>query len=86
MPRIERWRRLADRSLIGQEATAGGIRQRYRGEPAVRDELEELARLERDCCGWAEWSVTAEDDAVVLAVTAEGDGAAAVRSMFGLAA
>ncbi len=84
VPRVDRWRALAARYLLDEEATAEGVRLRYRLEPEAVSELEDLARLERDCCGWADWRVERTDDAVVLEVTAEGDGAAAVRSMFGL--
>lgn len=86
VPRVERWRSLAAGFLLAEEATAEGVRLRYRREPEARAELEDLARLERDCCGWAEWRVSAAEDAIVLEVSAEVDGAAALRAMFGLAA
>lgn len=82
--RIERWRALAERALVEQAATAQGVRQRYRDAPEVRAELEDLAGLERECCGWASWRVLSEEGAVVLEVSAAGEGAATLRSMFGV--
>lgn len=84
VPRMERWEALASSVLISAEATWAGVRLRYRREGEVLAELEELARLERDCCGWAEWRVAPAGDEVVLEVTAGGAGAGALQSMFGV--
>jgi|tagenome__1003787_1003787.scaffolds.fasta_scaffold20904154_4 hypothetical protein len=48
----------------------------------VEDELNELARLERDCCAFARWDVTTEQGHAHLDVTADGDAVAAVQSLF----
>jgi len=81
--RGKRWRQLAAQAPPEVAATERGLRLTFRGEPGVDEELRELAALERVCCAFADWTVTAADGQVVLDV--EGDGAeavAAVRAMF----
>ena len=80
--RRQRWGALIQRSLLDQEPTEHGVRQRYRREPDVERELRELARAERDCCGFASWDVRSSDDFVELEVSSTPDGAAVVREMF----
>ncbi len=84
--RVQRWEALAALFLIEGEATPEGVRLRYRRTEEAGAELEELARLERDCCGWARWGVDASEETLVLEVSADGEGAATVRSMFGMTA
>lgn len=79
--RAARWHVIADESLIAVVPTSAGLRLRFL--PDAAGELEQLAELERECCAFAQWSVTPADDEVVLDVTAEGDAIDAVHSMFG---
>jgi hypothetical protein len=81
--RLERWRRLEQRALRAREPLPNGVRLRFENGPEVAAELGELVRLERECCGFAAWEVSADGDDAVLDVTAEGQGADAVREMFG---
>ena len=80
--RRARWVALVRDALLEQEATPRGVRQRYRLEPRVERELRELAELERGCCGFARWTVSEGDGFVELEVSADGEGAAAIREMF----
>lgn len=76
------WARLGARALRESRPTAGGVRLTYAALLGVEQELRELTRLEADCCAFAEWTVGAYEDEVILDVTAEGLGAAAVHAMF----
>jgi MerR family copper efflux transcriptional regulator len=80
--RRQRWRELAGRALLGQEATERGVRQRYRAERDVERELRELALAERDCCGFAEWEVRGVDGLLELEVSSTPEGATVIREMF----
>jgi hypothetical protein len=81
--RRERWLDLASH-LDAIDTTARGLRLRFAAAPGVATELEELAVLERDCCAFADWSVAARADEVVLDVTGIGDEAIpSVQAMFG---
>lgn len=76
------WQDLAQRALVDATATTGGVRLRYRPAPGVQDDLEALAAGERACCRWASWAVTADDGAIVLEATSEGDGVVALQRAF----
>ena len=81
--RRRRWLELGERALLEKAATSRGVRLSYREDAGVERELRELAELERECCGFATWLVSADEDRIVLDVSAPGEGAAAVRAMFG---
>ena len=80
--RGQRWRRLRDRAAAEVVTIDAGLRLRFQADPGIEAELRELAELERACCSFADWTVTAEDGWVCLDITAEGDALAAVQSMF----
>jgi hypothetical protein len=78
-----RWLQLTERAAIDVVTTADGQRLLFRIAPGIEAELRQLAELERDCCAFAEWTVHAGGDALVLDVTAESaEGIAAVHAMF----
>ncbi len=82
--RAERWRALARRAEPQVTRTDSGLRLTFSAGPGVAAEVDELAALERDCCAFARWSVTAEADRVVLDVSADdAEAIAAVHGMFG---
>jgi hypothetical protein len=81
--RVQRWRRLAARAFAGRQDIEAGLTLRFRALPGVAAELEQLAAAERDCCAFARWEITRAGEELTLAVTADGEGVAAVREMFG---
>lgn len=80
--RRKRWERLAVRALRESRATDNGVRFFYTASEETECELRELARLEAECCGFAEWRLTRAGDDLVLDVTSEGEGAAEIRALF----
>jgi hypothetical protein len=74
-----------DEALVEKVRVAGGVRLSFRPDGSVVDDLVGLVHAERQCCGWASWTLTTTAEAAVLDVTAEGEGAGAVRSLFGVA-
>jgi hypothetical protein len=81
--RQARWRRLADASLVERTRTDTGLRLVFRRDDGVETELGELAELERECCAFADWTVTADGGRVVLDVSASSaEAVAAVQAMF----
>jgi hypothetical protein len=80
--RRRRWLTLTDRALAERASIADGVRLTFRPDRGVEQELRALAELERDCCGFAAFDVTASGDRVTLDVTSSGDGVTAVRELF----
>jgi MerR family transcriptional regulator, copper efflux regulator len=82
--RQERWHQLWQRAAVNAVTTSNGLRLLFRAEPGVKEELHQLADLERDCCAFADWSVQVRGEEVVLDVTAPTEeGITAVQAMFG---
>ena len=81
--RVEVWEGLARNALREARSTAHGVHLVFAGSEEAQRELEELARLESECCSFAEWRVTRTGDGVVLEVTSAGDGVTAVQAVFG---
>jgi hypothetical protein len=81
--RRQRWHELAGRAFLERNETERGLRLVFRNDAGVEGELRELADLERDCCAFADWSVSAVNGRAVLEVTGTSDEAvAAVHGMF----
>jgi hypothetical protein len=80
--RRARWGELIERALTDRTEIAAGVRLCFRAEQGVEDELQALAELERGCCGFADFAVSASDELVTLDVTSSGDGVPAVRQLF----
>jgi hypothetical protein len=81
--RVQRWDDLAARALSQAARTPRGLRLVFTAGPGVADELQALAGLERDCCGFATWSVRTSGGQVTLEVSADSEEAVtAVQSMF----
>ena len=78
------WRELADSAGVDVQTTADGLRLRFRRAPGIAREVRRLARLERQCCAFADWTVRADADDLTLNITARSaEGIAAVQAMFG---
>jgi hypothetical protein len=74
------WARLNGRALREQRVTPQGMELRFTG--GVEAELRELARLEAECCSFAEWTVRADGDQLRLDVTAPAESVPAVHALF----
>jgi hypothetical protein len=80
--RRRRWVALLEKSLQERVATPAGARLALAPGPEIEDELRELAALERDCCGFASFTVAASPERVTLEIASSGDGVEAVRRLF----
>ena len=74
--RGDRWRRLAGAVGVDVVITPSGLRLTF--GPGSERELSELAALERECCAFADWTVTG----TVLEVSGRGDAVPAVQALF----
>ena len=78
------WRELAKSAGVDVQTTADGLRLRFLEGPGIEQEVRRLARLERQCCAFADWAVQVGEDHVTLNITAASEeGIAAVQAMFG---
>ena len=82
--RSRRWHALAEVAPVEVMRTAEGLQLRFRGGAEVAQELRELAELERACCPFAYWTVTANGGELqILDVTAKTEEAIpAVHELF----
>jgi hypothetical protein len=78
------WDTLAGAALTVPRPTADGVEHHYSASDEVERQLRRLARLEGECCSFAEWRVRRQGDELVLTVTSHGDGVAAVRALFNI--
>ena len=76
------WKRLAERALRERRPTASGMQLVFAAHEGVEPELRGLARLEAQCCSFADWNVQRSGEDLLLDVTAPSDGVAAVRALF----
>jgi hypothetical protein len=79
---VERWRKLYARAGTERVVTDEGLRICFRRAPAVEHELRQLVAAEVDCCRWADWTVEAKTDELVLDISSTGDGIAVIHSWF----
>jgi hypothetical protein len=78
--RAARWQELARTASIEISETANGLRLSFRAE--AETELRALAALERECCAFADWTVSVDGDVAVLDITAEGDAILVTQTLF----
>lgn len=77
------WEALARVALKEISPTADGVELVYASSEEVERVLHQLAGLEAKCCSFAEWRVSRRgEDELVLDVTSQGDGVAAVHALF----
>jgi hypothetical protein len=70
------WQKLFRTGLVTRQEIPGGIRLAVNDGSA--EALRSLIEIERDCCRW----ITFELDGPTVSMTASGDGASAIRSMW----
>lgn len=78
----KRWHELRRRSEAGQLVTQSGKRVYFRADDGVLEKLNALVAIERRCCSWADWTISAAQDEVVLEVASTDHGIEAVHQMF----
>lgn len=79
------WEALARVALKQLRPTAGGVELVYAASSEVDRVLHQLAWLEAECCSFAQWRVSRRgEDELILTVTSEGDGVAAVHALFAI--
>jgi hypothetical protein len=74
--RMAEYRRLFGQHLAGRSRTATGISFRFRADPGVEDWVRDLARREKACCGFFDFTVTAGDREVRWDASVADDEAA----------
>jgi hypothetical protein len=55
--RTDEYRRLFRQSLIGRSRTGTGLRFRFRADPGLADWVRDLARREKQCCAFFDFTV-----------------------------
>jgi hypothetical protein len=70
------WQKLLQTALVSREEIPGGIRLVVNDGSA--EALRMLVDIERGCCRW----ITFQLEGPIVQMTAEGDGASAIRSMW----
>ncbi len=70
------WQKLFRTALMLREEIPGGLRLVV--NDASAEALRQLIEIERDCCRW----INFELDGPTVSMTADGDGAAALRAMW----
>lgn len=71
--RMAEYRRLFGQHLAGRSRTATSISFRFRAGPGVEDWVRDLARREKACCAFFDFTVTADGQEVRWDVTVAGD-------------
>lgn len=80
--RAYEWERLFELGLLAFRLTQNGILATFRIQPEIEAGLRELAAREAECCGFADWSVSADGDALELEVSAPADAVPVVHHLF----
>jgi hypothetical protein len=74
--RMAEYQRLFSQHLTGRSRTAPGIRFRFRAEPGVEDWVRDLARREKACCGFFDFTVSTDGREIRWDATVADDEAA----------
>ena len=81
--REQQWKALAAAALRGRTFTPTGLRLEFEAGRATAHTLIDLLAAERECCGWATWSLTSTASAVVIEVEAEEQAVPILHATFG---
>ena len=74
--RMAEYQRLFQEYLAGRSRTGPGIRFRFRAEPGVEDWVRDLARREKACCGFFDFTVSTDGQEIRWDATVADDEAA----------
>jgi hypothetical protein len=81
--RMAEYRRLFGQHLAGRSRTGAGITFRFRADPGVEDWVRDLARREKACCGFFDFTVTAGAGEVWWDASVTADDEAARQALAG---
>ncbi|SDK35335.1 hypothetical protein [Nonomuraea jiangxiensis] len=79
--RMDDYRHLFGRHLLGRERTAEGIRFRLRAEPGVEERVRDLAAREKACCAFFAFDITTDGEQVLWDCAVSDDDTA--RALLG---
>jgi hypothetical protein len=74
--RMAEYQRLFQEYLTGRSRTGPGIRFRFRPDPGVEDWVRDLARREKACCGFFDFTVSTDGQEICWDATVLDDEAA----------
>src|SRR5215475_11385118 len=77
-----RWKSLYAGAGFGRTETEVGVRVHFRRSQETEHELTALVAVERECCKWAEWTLVADEDDLMLEITSSGDGVSVIHTWF----
>lgn len=83
---MRRWEALSAKGRPVARRSGRTLEVRYTAGPGVREELEALTALERECCPFVAWEVSREEQHPTLYVAADPatpDDVAPIAAMFG---
>jgi len=81
--RAARWKALTAHALAEASPAGRGLRLAFDAGPGVAEELNSLVGLERECCGFAAWSVRPGGGQLILEVTGDSrEAVTAIQAMF----
>lgn len=80
--RMRQWQQLRPTLRSAPEPRPDGVRLEFDPDPADAHRLLDLVAAERECCGWAEWTLTSTAVSTRLDVAADGAGVQALHAMF----
>jgi hypothetical protein len=76
----EQWQILYAKAGIRRTVTQAGLRVTFSPEPAVEEELRALVATERQCCGWANWSIDATADELIVDIGSTEDNIGVIHT------
>jgi hypothetical protein len=84
--RMAEYQRLFQEHLTGRSRTSAGIRFRFRAGPGVEDWVRDLARREKACCGFFDFTVSTDGQEICWDATVLDDEPArqALDEFYGL--
>jgi hypothetical protein len=74
--RMDEYRRLFTQSLVGRSRAPGSITFRFRASPGVEDWVRDLARREKACCAFFDFTIDADGHEVRWVARVADDEAA----------
>jgi hypothetical protein len=80
--REKEWKAVIDRGLRAALATPAGVRLEFDPVLETSQTLLDLVASERECCGWATWTLTSTADATLVEATAGEPGRFVLHAMF----